>query len=130
MVAWVFFRAPDMATALEVLQGMAGLNGVVVPELFGAIAPSLGLSPAAIRWVAAGEANFPVLLFAALAALFAPNTQQMFAAYAPALETAAERARWAIRWRPTRVWGLLTAAVAVACVLSLDRVTEFLYFQF
>ncbi len=130
MVAWVFFRAPDMATALEVLQAMVGLNGVVVPESFGGIAPSLGLSPAAIRWVAAGEANFLVLLFAVVAALFAPNTQQIFAAYAPALETAAERARWVIRWRPNAVWGLLTAVLAVACILSLDRVTEFLYFQF
>ncbi len=32
VVAWVFFRAPDFATACSVLSGMAWLNGVSLPE--------------------------------------------------------------------------------------------------
>ncbi len=130
MVAWVFFRAPDLGTALGILRGMAGFNGLVVPEGLGGMAHSLGLASATIRWAAEGEANLVLLLLAALVATLAPNTQQIFAAHAPALETAAQRATSVIRWRPTRSWALLTATVAGACILSLDRVTEFLYFQF
>ena len=31
VVAWVFFRATNLDTALNVLNGMIGLNGVVLP---------------------------------------------------------------------------------------------------
>ena len=31
MIAWVFFRSPDFGTALDMLKGMAGLNGIYLP---------------------------------------------------------------------------------------------------
>lgn len=59
VVAWVVFRAPDVATAGTMLAGMAGLHG------FGPIDPELALLCA------------PLLLIA----WFAPNSQQIMAGY-------------------------------------------------
>ena len=38
--------------------------------------------------------------------------------------------RRAWHWRPTRRWSLGFAALFVACIFGMNRVTEFLYFQF
>ena len=95
VVAWVLFRAADWATALAILQGMAGLNGVVLPPALFADFPLLG------GWLAAAGAKpgalvaleepvaawLPVLL---AIVWLAPNTQQLMARYAPALGYDAE----------------------------------------
>ena len=41
LVAWVFFRAPTLASATGILRGMLGLNGVVLPEQVAAAVPGL-----------------------------------------------------------------------------------------
>jgi hypothetical protein len=35
-----------------------------------------------------------------------------------------------ILWRPNWAWVSIVSALFLACVFSLNRVTEFLYFQF
>ena len=41
ILAWVFFRAQGFPAAVDMLQGMAGLNGVALPRAFGRYFPQL-----------------------------------------------------------------------------------------
>lgn len=134
VAAWVPFRANNLASAGRILAGMAGANGVALPA---AIAARLGAlhAPLARLGVGFDLGGGAVLLLtwswiAGLFALarFAPNTQELLGRFTPALDYAGGARRFA--WAPTGRWAWATAAVAVLGVLSLTRVSEFLYFQF
>jgi D-alanyl-lipoteichoic acid acyltransferase DltB (MBOAT superfamily) len=121
MVAWVVFRAPDLATAGEVLQGLIGANGVSLPRgLAGWETPlaALGWHPAftGIRWIDIGGPALPALLVAVLLALYAPNTQQLFGL--------------SFQWTPDKWRSVLMAMVFLGCLFNMNKVSEFLYFQF
>lgn len=136
MLAWIFFRAPDVATAWDISGALVGANGVSLPRGLASHAASLaqwGLHPAfdGIRWIELAGPGLPVLLGAMLLAFKAPNTQEIFFLYEPAIERIFQpTGRWAFSWRPTRRWGVGFAALFVACIFGMNRVTEFLYFQF
>jgi alginate O-acetyltransferase complex protein AlgI len=141
VVALVFFRAPDVPTALTLLRGMAGANGVTLPNALmnlpglAAAAPSLGVAFGELRLVAAWDLLRIGLLLAAVWAL--PNSTQWLRDYPTALGLASERG-WlerfvpAARWRPSMPTGLAVGAVSVVTLLyALSAApTEFLYFQF
>jgi len=118
VVAWVFFRAADLPTAGRVVAAMAGLVGMA------------GAGAAAHF----GDNIEALLVAAALLALarLAPNTQEL-AGYAgpgeapPAADAPLARA---LRWRPSPVWAVATGAGLAVALMSLSRVSEFLYFQF
>lgn len=105
LLAWVPFRAPDLAGALQIWGGMAGLNGLGFPRALGG--PGL-------QWIAAGGIGLPLLLAASLLAWFAPNTRQLVARH----------------WQGTLRHAGAVAALLLLCVFNLNRPTEFLYFQF
>ncbi len=141
-VAWVFFRAADLATALSILKGMAGLFGAAMPEL---VADKLGplkdvLAQLGMRFQAGGATVFVEtwawVLGAAFIAFSLPNAQEITRRFAPALDfggLAPERdGRLArlLAWRATRGWALALGLLAVLSALSLNRPTDFLYFQF
>lgn len=136
MLAWIFFRAPDVATAWDITGALVGANGVSMPRGLASHAASLaqwGLHPAfdGIRWIELAGPGLPVLLLAMLLAFKAPNTQEIFFLYEPAIERIFQPSgRWAFSWRPTRRWSVGFAALFVACIFGMNRVTEFLYFQF
>ncbi|NBV19058.1 MBOAT family protein [Janthinobacterium sp.] len=136
MLAWIFFRAPDVATAWDIAGALVGANGISLPRglaSHGATLAQWGLHPAfdGIRWIELVGPGLPVLLGAMLLAFRAPNTQEIFFLYEPAIERIFQPAgRWNVSWRPTRRWSVGLAALFVACVFGMNRVTEFLYFQF
>lgn len=136
MLAWIFFRAPDVATAWDISGALVGANGVSLPRGLASHAASLaqwGLHPAfdGIRWIELAGPGLPVLLGAMLLAFKGPNTQEIFFLYEPAIERIFQpTGRWAFSWRPTRRWSVGFAALFVACIFGMNRVTEFLYFQF
>ncbi|WP_425254669.1 MBOAT family O-acyltransferase [Janthinobacterium sp. NFX145] len=136
MLAWIFFRAPDVATAWDITGALVGANGVSLPRGLASHAASLaqwGMHPAfdGIRWIELVGPGLPVLLGAMLLAFRAPNTQEIFFLYEPAIERIFQPAgRWAFSWRPTSRWSLGFAALFIACIFGMNRVTEFLYFQF
>lgn len=146
VVAWVFFRAKDFAAARAMLEGMAGLNGVAIPN---AIAVRLGgafdvLAGWGITAYIGGGSQFlhTWLCIALLlpVALILPNTQQLLERYAPAiripdppsdaeirpLEAFCAR----LRWSPTVRWAAALGILAAMGILALTRISEFLYFQF
>ena len=136
MLAWIFFRAPDVATAWDISGALVGANGVSLPRGLASHAASLaqwGLHPAfdGIRWIELAGPGLPVLLGAMLLAFKAPNTQEIFFLYEPAIERIFQSSgRWTFSWRPTCRWSVGFAALFVACIFGMNRVTEFLYFQF
>ena len=152
-VAWVFFRAPDLSAALAILAGMAGERGAQLPATLGAHlgAHLPGLKGAldglatedlvwmldglGIGWYQGGTARFietwAWVAAAAVITFALPNTQQIMHRYAPALDAAgAAHVRPWLAWRPGRRHAVLVGALAVLGVLSLNRPTDFLYFQF
>ncbi|MBL8447300.1 MAG: MBOAT family protein [Zoogloeaceae bacterium] len=137
VVAWVYFRAPDLATAHRLLAGMAGLTGATLPE---SILSRMGPAQALLQglgvegylgggahfagtwgWVAAG----------ALIAFLAPNTQQIMGHFEPALAEAGHVPRAPrLAWQPRRPEAVAVGLVLALGVLAMSRPTEFLYFQF
>ncbi len=138
MLAWIFFRAPDVHTAWDIAGALFGANGVSLPrglEMLAAPLARWGWQPAfdGIRWIELAGPGLPVLLLAMLLAFKAPNTQEIFVHYESCIEKifhdgGVGRRAW--HWRPTRRWSLGFAALFVACIFGMNRVTEFLYFQF
>lgn len=123
MLAWVLFRAPDLDTAGAVLRGLAGGNGVSLPRGLARWAGQLdafGLQPAfdGIRWIDFSGPALPVLLLAMTLAFWAPNTQQLFSRSQPR------------PWTPAAWHGALMALAFLGCLFNMNRVSEFLYFQF
>ncbi len=135
-VAWVVFRAPDMATAWEVLSGMAGANGISLPITWrshlGGFTEWVGGYGIEFRPLAMPHATqalvgmFPLLLVV----WFFPNTYQLFARYRPALEKLIDDRKTRISWYPSVAWSCLIGMAFVLCILSMGYVSEFLYFQF
>jgi alginate O-acetyltransferase complex protein AlgI len=133
--AWVFFRAGNIETALLVARGMIGINGVAIPAAFkpilgplaslleswGVLFP-LGHGAQFLKRVAWIAALLPIVF------LF-PNSQQILGRYRPGLNYPAQGRAW-IEWRFTAGWAIAGAALAALGILSLSRVSEFLYFQF
>jgi hypothetical protein len=134
MLGWVVFRAPDLATAGDILGALAGANGVSLPRgLQGLAEPlaHLGLHPAfsGLRWIALDGPGLPALLAAAVLAFMAPTTQEIFCHYRPCIESVL-RAVPGRAWRPTPGWSVALAVLFISCVFNMNRVSEFLYFQF
>jgi alginate O-acetyltransferase complex protein AlgI len=141
VVAWVFFRAPDFASALSVLSGMAGLHGISLSE---SAAHQLAVSfPHLVEQVAQNgmtplsKVNADRALILIILGLWAvwsfPNVQQLMHRQHPVLEPI-EPARGklikVLTWdfSPARAW--LLACVFVLALSFLTRVRDFIYFQF
>jgi hypothetical protein len=124
VIAWVFFRSADFAAAGRMLEAMFGGQGISSISSYDA--------GTAFAWLGT--------LLAAVWLL--PNTQEILADYAPALEYEAQRAggggnamsentlpSWA-RWRPASPWAIAVSIVAVFTVTQMSRISEFIYWQF
>lgn len=141
VVALVFFRADSVSAAMTLLAGMAGANGLVLPErLTGlpgmtALRDTLGLSSAELKHFGLVQLNWIVGLLAAVWIL--PNAQQWLRNYKTAL-VAEQRANWLqaaypiLVWRPASLIGFMLGGVGFFVVLRAISAapTEFLYFQF
>jgi len=113
-IGWVFFRAADTGTALNILQAMAGGHGLDFTQAY---VNELVHRDHSLRW----------LLAAAVIAWWLPNVQQLFARFEPGTEpVAAGRAAW----NPSTRWALGVSLLALVTLYHMNRISEFLYFQF
>lgn len=137
MLAWIFFRAESFDGALNMLAAFTILPAESFGGLAGLLQP-LGFEIVDVP-VRSADREF-VWVFVALTAFcwYMPNTQQLFCRYRPTYEsqisadrTVALQQRFpALIWQPTRGWAIAIGVLALLAVLSLSRVSEFLYFQF
>jgi alginate O-acetyltransferase complex protein AlgI len=139
VVAWVFFRAPDAGTAFGIIAGMAGQNGVVLPLQWqpAASGAAAWLSSHGVLFAQLAHFNRVTqlnwLCFLLVFCMVAPNTQQILAAYRPALMTPGygELGNAGLfAWRPNLAWALALAVLGTFAVLSIHRYSEFIYFRF
>jgi alginate O-acetyltransferase complex protein AlgI len=117
IVAFAIFRSPNLGVALDVVRGMFGFNGVILPPSY---EHSLGFLSAygfVFKTLPHSNARINDLIMIGillLATLVLPNSMY-----------------WKEQFlRRPILWGTAASAVFVACVVNLDAVTEFLYYQF
>jgi alginate O-acetyltransferase complex protein AlgI len=132
IVAWIFFRADSFTTAFDVIGGMLGRNGLALPNSMAPYASSLQWLPMqttfnGIAWIDISGPGLPALALAIVLAFAAPNTQELFWRFTSKQQ--APRYAW-LSWSPRRAWSVGLAGLFIGCVFSMNRVTEFLYFQF
>ena len=126
---------------------MAGLHGIVLPTVIASRLPTLGaglvqfgvsFAPASLPGLLALYAWMAVLL---AVALVPPNILQLLQTYEPAItmpvpyakdpRMAPLRSVFArLAWQPNAGWAVTVAAMSLLGILSLNQVTEFLYWQF
>jgi alginate O-acetyltransferase complex protein AlgI len=115
VVAWVFFRSPDLAAALTMLSAMAGA-GATAPAAFNS----------------ADAAPIAILM---LIAFLAPNSLEIMRQAKMALALPhPDEGILAGGWKPSAAWGvatgLLTATAILGVLLAMGDESKFLYFQF
>jgi len=137
--AWVPFRAKSFSETMVVLQGMAfenisipnnvlnrgGLNEMVTeafPNILSQITLYMPL-----------EGTFLLLIVSVVIVWFLPNTSELMSDFKPVLNALNVRNSHFLqnlRWKPSLLWFVFIALVAVFCLDDLDNVREFLYYQF
>ena len=116
--AWVFFRAPDLDSALRLAAAMFGLSG-----WHEVVHLTRGMVP-----------MFPIYF---LIVWFMPNTMELFQSKRPALHVEEYRdddlrplrPGW-LRFGLSPRWALTAAAVFVCAWFALSNLSPFIYFQF
>jgi D-alanyl-lipoteichoic acid acyltransferase DltB (MBOAT superfamily) len=136
VIGWVFFRAKNFDAALSILRGMAGFNGTTLPGswygLFHWRLVQLMDSVGIHFWSPIEGENYNMLgwIVTLLALVWlAPNTQQIMAAFKPALDEIKNPARY-FTFQENRAFAWLVGGILGVSLLAMRRVSEFLYFQF
>jgi len=115
---WVLFRAPTLPDALEICKAMIGMKGIVLPsagrlDWLTHLGIQLKLWGEFIYLPPGGLRDLATLVGLLLSVILLPNTQQIIQ-----------------RVKPTWWWAVLCGSLTAYCLLLLNRVSEFLYFQF
>lgn len=121
--SWVLFRATTLETGLAIIKTMSGFNGITLPgEVNGKLGILTNFGINLQSWskleylpVFNGSKHLPILILIILIfwVKLLPNTQDLIA-----------------KMKPTWWWAMSVGVMASLCLLSLNRVSEFLYFQF
>ena len=137
VVAWVFFRAESFDGAIAVLQGMAGINGIQLPENLEVLffnAPSWIVFSGNDIGTFGSEKGLLWIIFLMIITWTAPNTQQIMFLYKPAYETYQnEIQKWRysfFQWKPNTLWVGIIVFISLLSIEHMRRISEFLYFQF
>jgi alginate O-acetyltransferase complex protein AlgI len=140
VAAMVFFRSPTMTSAIDLVKGMIGLNGIALPQaLFdrlGRLGGMLhGFGVIGESWDDGAFVRtaiyIAILMFVALAC---PNTLQILSRYEPALGVKPQSSKSMfgriLDWEPSVPWAVAVSAVAAIAMILIGGPSEFLYWQF
>lgn len=127
VVAWVFFRAESIPVALNVLEAMTGGQGITLPRnIFGDLLGTQGWVHTAAegqKWFSGAYMAFPAIICAYLACILLPSSMAFF-------RIASSEGPFRICFRPDYKMAAFIGLMAVMSLLSMQRISEFLYFQF
>ncbi len=135
-VSWVFFRAETLAGAMNIITGMAGLNGFILPEKFSGSMPE-AVSSFIIFEAGKGIGSFPStsgaswIILLLIVVFFFPNTQQITSKYKNKIEKQCPKEN-ILPSRLTFFAALISAFaffISIKIMLSVSD-SEFLYFNF
>lgn len=103
-------------------------------EILGSVLAVDGLQLAQLDQLITSDDILPWLAVSAIIIWGMPNTQQIMSDHDPVIEPVQWQPQWrwqvALRWQPSRRNAAFTALLMLSALLMLDRVSEFLYFQF
>jgi alginate O-acetyltransferase complex protein AlgI len=140
--AMIFFRAPTMTSAIDLVKGVIGVNGIALPmDLFDRLGPLAGIlrrvGVIAVSWSAQDFVKTAMWIsFLMFVAFACPNTLQMLAPYEPALGIRPHSTNFGIgrvgrvTWRASLPWAIAMSAIAGVAIFFLGGPSEFLYWQF
>jgi len=136
IVAWIFFRADSVDSAVKILKGMSGGNGVSVAKSlpdFGLFIHS-GFTP--LSHVNAVTASGIIVISLGIALLL-PNLLEMTRGYQTALVSEKQYRvkliqpiKFQVSYCLSTRWSVIVGIVAVIAIISVQTTSEFLYFQF
>lgn len=115
--AWVIFRSPTIDQAINVLAGMSGFHGVILPEKYASIFPSL--KSFGVTFMPLNESNFKVtdiamIFIVSLSVFFLPNSNF-----------------WLQKFKEKpMMWGVPCSLLFLVSFMHLEEIAEFLYYQF
>lgn len=114
-IAWVFFRAKTWDDAIKVLAGMFGLSGIKLGNSLAKFSffQGKGIEFGKLFHDSVERNTLPLLIILFIVLLTAKNSDEMLSKFQPTWKTA-----------------LFTIGIATYTLLSMNRVTEFLYFNF
>ncbi|MDD2585831.1 MAG: MBOAT family protein [Syntrophomonadaceae bacterium] len=115
-IAWVFFRAHSWSDAIKVLKAMLGLNGTNLPEsLTGALGflAKYNVSFGGFLMEDFLHQAVPILLICLFLVIFPKNSMEL-----------------KHNFKPSPVTAVIIATLAVTAILSMTRVSEFIYVNF
>jgi alginate O-acetyltransferase complex protein AlgI len=115
-LSFVFFRAKSWDSAMKVLQGMAGMNGVMLHKSLMKIHFLQGLGIKFGLWlddINGNDRTYLMVIIALLVTAFSLNSIQIVERVKPS-------------WR----WMICMLIISFWSLLDMNRVSEFLYFQF
>jgi len=139
--AMVFFRSPTMTSAIDIVKGLMGLNGVALPQALvdqpgplHAVLRGLGVV-AAKSWSFADFSQLAIWIFVLMAvALGCPNTIRIMSHYEPALGVKPRPTTHGIErfleWNASLPWAITVSGIAAIAIVSIRGPSEFLYWQF
>ncbi|HPM11151.1 MAG TPA: MBOAT family protein [Paludibacter sp.] len=112
-IAWIFFRAKSWESAMNVLSGMFGINGVILPirilsELKFLETLGIGRGIPVMSWFA-----IPVIFISIMFATLFKNSNEML-----------------VKFRPTVGYMIAAGFIFLIAVLHMSKYSEFLYFRF
>jgi alginate O-acetyltransferase complex protein AlgI len=113
-ITWVFFRAKSWESALNILRGMFGINGIALPETYLQklkFLKTLGIEMGVP--VMSFQIAIPIILVSMILATLFKSSNEMLAKYEPT--------GWHI---------IMTGLVFLISVLHMSKYSEFLYFRF
>jgi alginate O-acetyltransferase complex protein AlgI len=137
----VFFRSTTIASAVDIMKGLVGLNGVALPQALLVQLGHWGTTLHGLGIIAAQSWNvrdfvqlaiwISVLMFIALAC---PNTLEMLSSYEPALGVKPRPTKLGIsrvlEWNASLPWAIAMSGIAAIAIASISGPSEFLYWQF
>lgn len=130
VVAWVFFRAENFSGAINMLKGMSGRNGFILPEELSGILPDLcgtiQFSGTTIGTLGHYTSLFWVMLLLFIV-WFTPNTYE-WVKLSQMGQGGVGLKRILIL--PGKLWVIMVSSMGILVAMYLNEVSEFLYFNF
>lgn len=116
-VCWVFFRAKTVDSALRVLKGMIGLNGVVLPYQLKDKLSFLSSDYFSPNWLSISNGQTSKMLFfvfaAFIIAVFFKNSEEL-----------------KLKFKPNFKVALFIASITFYAMINMNKIQEFIYFNF
>jgi alginate O-acetyltransferase complex protein AlgI len=133
VVAWVPFRAKNIGSTIIMLKSMAGFNGISLPKSL-----ACHLNATLCKYISFSDIitvttfqiyEMVIWIGFGLAIVWClPNSQEWLAKYSPALQEVCASSR--IAWKPRALYGVIIGLMFIVTIMHINRVSEFLYFQF